>query len=94
MEYSITNQNLVIVHGGHSSPGVVHRVPTRGGGSKVKSTRLGPGKPGGGMQRHYPIFKGRDGQEYVSLNGQSLTAVSSLNLDKHARRETVQRVKP
>lgn len=51
----------------------------------------GHAKPGLGSQRHLPIFRGEDGVEYVSLNGQTLTPISNLNLDKFARRETVQR---
>lgn len=50
----------------------------------------GHAQPGLGSQRHLPIFKGDDGNEYVSLNGQNLTPV--VNLDsKNTRRESVQR---
>jgi hypothetical protein len=66
MVYSITNENLIIVEGGHAQPGL-------------------------GSQRHLPIFKGNDGAEYVSLNGQTLTKVETLRLNKYSRRETVQR---
>lgn len=66
MVYQLTNEDLILVMGGHARPGL-------------------------GSQRHLPIFKGDDGEDYVSLNGQTLTKVSSLQLDEFARRETVQR---
>jgi len=66
MVYSITNENLIIVDGGHAQPGL-------------------------GSQRHLPIFKDENGNEYVSLNGQTLTNIVLLTLDKYARRETVKR---
>lgn len=51
----------------------------------------GHAKPGLGSQRHHPIFKTEDGREWVSLNGQTLVPVSSLQLDQYARRERAQR---
>ena len=66
MVYSLTSDDLIIVHGGHKTPGL-------------------------GAQRHHPIFRDEDGIEYISLNGQTLIPISSLTLDQHARRETVQR---
>lgn len=66
MVYSLTSDDLIIVHGGHAVAGL-------------------------GAQRHHPIFRDQDGIEYISLNGQTLVPISSLTLDKYARRETVQR---
>jgi hypothetical protein len=66
MVYSLTDQNLVIVLGGHKKPGL-------------------------GAQRHHPIFKNEAGEEYISLNGQTLVKVSSLTLDKWSRREVRRR---
>jgi len=51
----------------------------------------GHAKPGFGSQRHLPIFRGEDGVEYVSLNGQTLTPISNLQTDRYTRRENVQR---
>jgi len=50
----------------------------------------GHAKPGLGSQRHLPIFKTEDGEEWVSLNGQTLTKVSNLDLS-NSRREKVTR---
>lgn len=66
MVYSLTSDDLIIVHGGHVQAGL-------------------------GQQRHHPIFKDEGGTEYISLNGQTLVPISSLSLDKYARRETVKR---
>lgn len=66
MVYSLTSDDLIIVHGGHAQSGL-------------------------GSQRHHPIFKDEGGIEYISLNGQTLVPISSLTLDKRARRETVKR---
>jgi len=91
MVYSLTDQNLVIVLGGHSTPGTVTKIDNGRGLPRTKNGTLGPGKPGLGTQRHYPIFMTEDGGEWISLNGQTLVKVSSLNLDQHARRERVVR---
>lgn len=50
----------------------------------------GHAKSGLGSQRHLPIFRAEDGSEWVSLNGQTLTRISELDLSK-SKRETVQR---
>jgi hypothetical protein len=51
------------------------------GGHKIK---------GMGHHRTYPIFKTEDGQEWISLNGQTLQRVADLSFEI-SRRETVQR---
>jgi hypothetical protein len=89
MVYSITNENLIVVHGGHSTPGAPEKIETRGG-LKVKRGHLGPGQPGLGHRRHYPIFKDANGNEMISLNGQTLVKISNLNF-RHTKRETVKR---
>lgn len=43
-----------------------------------------------GSQRHYPIFKDEDQNEYISLNGLVLRKISELNLT-NVRRESVER---
>lgn len=91
MVYSITNQNLIIVHGGHATPGSQQHVEKRDGTKQATGGNLGHGVAGLGHQRHYPIFLGEDKQEYISLNGQTLVSVLSLDF-KHTRRETVERV--
>jgi len=50
----------------------------------------GHAKPGLGSQRHYPVFLGDDKEEYISLNGQTLTKISNLDLS-NSRREKVTR---
>lgn len=91
MIYSLTDQNLIVVLGGHSTTGAVTKIDNGRGSPRTKNGTLGPGKAGLGAQRHYPIFQTGDGEEWISLNGQTLVKVSSLNLDKHVRRETVKR---
>jgi hypothetical protein len=66
MVYSITNEDLIIIDGGHVRAGY-------------------------GSQRHYPIFKDEQGVEYISLNGQRLQKISTIQLDQYSRRETVKR---
>ncbi len=63
---NITDENLIIHHGGGKAPGA-------------------------GIQRHYPIFKDGAGVEHISLNGLTLVKISSLQLNKHSRRERVKR---
>jgi hypothetical protein len=66
MVYSITNEDLIILDGGHVRAGY-------------------------GSQRHYPIFKDESGNEYISLNGQTLRKISTIDLGQSSKREVVKR---
>jgi hypothetical protein len=90
MVYKITNENLIVHSGGHATIASVQTIPRRGGGSRVVSAVLGPGRSDMGSQRHYPIFTDETGEEYISFNGQTLQKISSFNFPK-TRRETVSR---
>jgi hypothetical protein len=45
---------------------------------------------GGGHQKHYPIWQGDGGIEYISLNGQTFVVLSTSGLANN-KRETVTR---
>ena len=72
-KYRLLDHDLVVVHGGNGQPSNVIGQPIRAG------------SPAHGLQTHYPIFLGEDGEEYICKDGYNFVRLSDHKFDVHRR---------